>query len=1493
MSEPTIPDDDRQRRLEAAMAEFLIAVDAGWRPEPEPFLARYPDLRAELAGFLADLSAMAVLVEPLLPAGAASPVLRATPEPKATLPLSAMATEGGESATDAGTTVDIASASGSGSTTHPASTCTFGEEPHAANASGTLPDGTRVRYFGDYELQRVLGEGGMGIVYKARQLSLNRTVALKMIRAARFPSADAVRRFQNEAEAVARLDHPNIVPIFEVGQFEDQHYFSMKLIAGEGLDKRLMEYVADPQRAARLVATTAGAIHHAHQRGILHRDLKPANILVDAEGKPNVTDFGLAKRVEGDSELTQSGAILGTPAYMAPEQASAKRGAVTTATDVYGLGAILYALLTGRGPFGGATVPETLDQVREQVPQPPRSLNPRVPRDLEVICLKCLEKDPQRRYASADSLAEDLKRWLAGEPIAARPVGNAARLWMWCRRNPALAGAAGLAAAALVVVAVLSLLYADRQGRHAAEQAKATTKITRLAQNLEGESKALRSSLSESSRRLAVLNFERGQAAFERGEIGPGLLWMVETLRNATDAGDAAWKHVALANLAAWQPLYPSLRGVFSHDGVYVATFSPDGKTVLTGGGDKMARLWDAASGQPTGKPLEHQGNVSAVAFSPDGKTILTASDQTARLWDATSGRPLGQPMAHSEWIRAVAFSPDGKTILTGSSDRTARLWDAATGQPIAKPLKHRDEVLAVAFSPDGKTILTGSADRAARLWDATPGRPIGQPLQHQAPVWTVAFSPDGKTVLTGSFDKTARLWDAATGQPTGQPLEHQGYVTAVAFSPDGNTVLTGSSDKTARLWDAATGQPTGQPLEHQGNVGAVAFSPDGKNVLTGSGDKTARLWDAATGLPIGQPLEHRDAVYAVAFSPDGKTILTGGNDSTARLWDIPVGQPVGQPLDHQDVVRAVVFSPDGRTILTGGRDKTARLWDAATRLPTGRPLEHRDQVSAVAFSPDGKTVLAGSWDKTARLWNAATGQPVGKSLDHQGSVKAVAFSPDGKTVLTGGWDKTARLWDAATGQPIGQPLLHQGSGVAVAFSPDGKTILTGSGDRTARLWHAASGQPIGKPMVHQGDVAAVAFSPDGKTVLTGSSDKAARLWHATGRPIGRSLEHRGWVYAVAFSPYGETVLTGSEDKTARLWDTATGMPIGKPMEHESSVTSVAFSPDGKTILTGSYDTTARLWDVPGVLPDDVSRLGAWIETLTGLELDERGSLRVLDTAVWRQRRERLTELGGPPPSGAARLFDPILFGHAPTARADSRMKLGRWDEAEAACTDAIRARPLNRSVWSARGRFYISRVRPEQAAQSFAAAIRRMPDDIALREQHFLAVSGTGDSNGSKNALSDMVDRFGAIDDPDKASSVAWTCALLPNAVSEVEVPIRLAQAAVKGASRHHMADSLTTLGATLYRARRFDDAIRRLDEGILLPRPGKLPQAWAFLAMAHHRLGHGAEARRWLDRLREYQPSTDPDRFWNELEIRLLRSEAEAVVLYDPNFPANPFAH
>ncbi len=800
MSCLTSDDQARRQRLDEAIGSFLVALDAGRKPNPRDWLARHPELCPELDEFFADRARVDDLIEPM----------RAAPE-RAFASRAAgrlLATTWGESIMTDG----------------PALPGVDGETTSDDDRSERFPNGTRVRYFGDYEIGGVLGEGGMGIVYNARQLSLDRPVALKMIKAARFASDDDLRRFHNEAEAVARLDHPNIVPIFEVGQFEDQHYFSMKLVAGESLDKVLKDFAGDLRRTARLVVTVAGAIHHAHQRGILHRDLKPANILVDAEGQPHVTDFGLAKQIDGDSELTQTGAVLGTPTYMAPEQTSAKRGAITTATDVYGLGAIFYALLTGRGPFGGTTVLETLDQVRQQSPEPPHSLNPRVPRDLEVICLKCLEKDPRQRYASADAMADDLNRWLAGEPIAARPVGTAARSWMWCRRNPVLAGAAGLLMAALLAVALLSLLSANRQARLAAAETLRADEQSRHADDEARAAAKLKSALAESNRRLAILNFERGQFAFERGEIGPGLLWMVESARAASDAGDANWMHVALANLSSWRTLHPNLKMVLadgsnlkgvgdlsSYGRVFMqrdrgtaATFSLDGKTVLTVEGT-TARLWDTSSGQPIGERLRHVHAITAVAFSPDSKIVLTgAVDQDARLWDTKSGRLIGKALHHPAFVLSVAFSPDSKTVATGSGYPTgeARLWDAASGQTIGNPLPHQRAVHAVAFSPDGKTILTGGDDGMVRRWDATTGRPIGTELRHGNDVRRVMFSPDGKIFLTGSRTES-RLWNADTAQPIGQPMMGFTGGTDFTFSPDSRFLLAASSQKTVQFWDA------------------------------------------------------------------------------------------------------------------------------------------------------------------------------------------------------------------------------------------------------------------------------------------------------------------------------------------------------------------------------------------------------------------------------------------------------------------------------------------------------------------------------------------------------------------------------------------------------------------------------------------------------------------------------------------------------------------
>jgi WD40 repeat protein len=1151
----------------------------------------------------------------------------------------------------------------------------------------TAPERTAappLRTLGRYEIRRELGRGGFGVVLLAYDPQLRREVALKVPRAEGALLPELRQRFVREARAAAGLDHPNLVAVYEAGEIGAVCYIASAYCPGPTLAGWLKQQAGPVpfHAAAELLATLAEAVQHAHDRGVLHRDLKPSNILLSRikdggsrieesrstleppssildlrSSTPRITDFGLAKLLLADESVaqTQSQAVLGTPQYMAPEQALGGSKAAGPPADVYALGAILYELLTGRPPFQGEAALDVLEQVRSLEPVAPSRLRPRLPRDLETICLKCLRKEPHRRYATPRALAEDLRRFLDGRSIVARPVGAVERLGRWCRRNPALATAGGVAAALLVAVTGLSIAFAVYQSNTVEELEAAAGKLRDQQQQTEQALEDAREQTKEVKRQAikareqaALQMLERGLNLCEQHELTEGMWWLVRGLKEAPDEAPGLQRAIR-GQLGSWRPYLFPLKGILApatgprQDRDLAVAISPDGRTVATGDADQAARLWDFDTGKRLGPPLQHQGLVRALAFSPDGRLLASAGDDhTARLWEVATGKTVGPPLQHGATVQAVAFSPKGDMILTGSRDRTAQLWDVATGEPRGAPLRHSGPVGPVAFSADGSTVVTRVAS-GTYTWDAATGKPQG-PAQTWPPggVW---LSPDGRLVVTARDKTTREVHDRATGALVGFTLPHRGTVFAVAFSADGRTVLTGCDDKMARLWDVPSGRLIGPLLHHTDQVVAVAVSDDGRRLVSSGGLPLTRLWEASAARPVPRVLLHKRSAEAIAYSSDGRLVVIGSYmENAARLWDVATGQPLGPPLGQPAkpsakpaplVPLSVAFSPDDRFVLTGSNDTTARLWDVETGELRVPPLPHPNPVRAVAYSPTGQTIATVSGnivpgEGKAWLWNAATGEPLGPPLVHprrSDDVAAVAFSPDGQTVATGG-GTIVQLWQVATGKPLGPPLVHDAPRVyAVAFSPDGRLLATRQSDR-AQLWDIATGQPVAPPLRHNDHVPTMTFSRDGRTFATGSSDRTARLWDtATGKPLGAPLLHQGQVSAVAFSPDGHTLLSaGGLDGMGRLWDVATGKLLGMPLEHGVAVATAVFSPDGRTVLTANMGRVA-LWPVPQPMLGRVQDIALWLAVCTGTEMDEHGSIHVLDAAAWQQRREEFAKV--------------------------------------------------------------------------------------------------------------------------------------------------------------------------------------------------------------------------------------------------------------------------
>ena len=1080
---------------------------------------------------------------------------------------------------------------------------------------------------GDFRTIRMIGRGGMGIVFEAEQVSLHRRVALKVLPFAAALDPQQLRRFQIEAQAAALLHHTNIVPIFSVGCERGVHYYAMQYIKGQTLasligDLRqkaglaapsdaaigisLAEEVAsgrldpapdsaihragrgspDPARpsteglrssesvtedrmsetdspprphgervaegrvrgvrpgrrsgklvdqvaskspnstastrspayfrtVAHLGVQAAEALDYAHRQGIIHRDIKPANLLVDTHGNLWITDFGLA-RMQADSSLTMTGDILGTLRYMSPEQSSARRGIIDHRTDVYSLGASLYELLTLHPAYDGRDRAELLHQMAFGEPKPPRSWNPVVPRDLETIVLKALARDVANRYATAQDLADDLRRFLDERPIQARRPSVWKHAEKWARRHKTLV-------AALIVVAAL----VGVAGTIVATLARSNQRLDRIAR----QNQYVRD-IHQASQFVHHNNLTEAVRLLSRYRPATG----------AEDERSFPWYY-----------------------------------------------LWRLCHFRPRTLP-GHEGDVYHVEFSPGGQTLASCGqDGTIRLWDPASGGILRILRGHVGEVNYVTFSPDGRKLASGGDDGTVRLWDAETGKLLSTLGKHNDLVTCVLFTPDGRRLISGGGGGIVNVWEIESGRardvpPLGWKIE------AMALSPDGRTVLIGGSDNSVKLFDLESLRPKVE-IKGNSHVQSVAFAHSGWQVSAAGRDRTVKLWLTESGRLKETLPGHTDQVECVTFSPDDRTLATSSRDGTVRLWVLETAQ-LGKVYRGHDGrVWCVAFSPDGRALASCGHDARVNLWDPSAGQDKNRILMRGRRIRSLTFRPgEARATVFALEGPNGIVVDLDCNRGDFRDRSRITSPSPIFngyLSPDGNTVATATMDEKITLWDTATGQPR-KSVSAPGikyidtpfgepRIDEFPFSLDGRHLTVNRPGQGLLFWDTESG------LLHQSprhDDARVRFLPRGDGTILTHGDVLARRDLPSGPDKLTTLTGHHG-IESLALSRDGHTIASGGGEGAIKLWDAsTLEQEGGLGGHAKGVNSLAWSPDGKILASRGWDGIVRLWDVATRQELERIEYYEPLDLRLLFSPDG-SILAGYSESEVVLWQAP------------------------------------------------------------------------------------------------------------------------------------------------------------------------------------------------------------------------------------------------------------------------------------------------------------------------
>ncbi|WP_416668422.1 protein kinase domain-containing protein [Egbenema bharatensis] len=1093
-----------------------------------------------------------------------------------------------------------------------------------------------------YRVIGILGQDGLGEIYRVRHLNWNIDLAVKSPKP-EIVAALGSDRFEQEASGWINLGlHPHIVGCYYVRRVDNNPLMFTEYVNGGTLhswiaDRRL--YADGTTLALRRILDVAiqfaWGLHYAHEQGLIHQDVKPATVMMTTNGVVKVTDFGLVNAQaiatvldapSGSTSTTliapNTGAL--TPAYCSPEQVN--RAILTRRSDLWSWGLCVLEMFAGdRIWVSGAQAAQVLEQYLVSAANPQL---PRMPEPIAQLLRRCFQVNPDARPHTLNDVATELQQIyqeLIGEtyPRQAPAItgetadslnNRAVALWDLGRYEEAL----HLWDQALTVNSQHQethynrglILWRSGQLRSDAD----------LLQQIEANRPHSRDWNTDYL--LSLVHLERGdfQSAVQ----------LLEALQNSGVQQEDVEQALTFARERVAQtrqrtPENEPLR-TYAHPDVVSVALSPDGRFALSGSLDKTTKLWDIQTGRCLCTFRGHKDSVTAVAFSPNGSYILSSSqDKTIKLCEMVTTSYLQTYKGHGRAVQCIAFSPDGQYFLSGSDDRTLRLWDLVRSRCVRVFRGHRGRVLSLAFSQDGRFALSTSDDKTIRQWDVASGWGIRTFDLPDSPAVSIAYSPDGQYAL--SAGASLLLWDIASGTIVRSFEGHDQPVRSVAFSADGRYVLSSGDDTTLKLWEAGTGRCLRTFVGHQYPIRAFALSADAQYIVSGDAEGMRRwsvnLSEGSVAAPLrlsrvqlSEAFLSSDLVYRqellqahtaqeqddlvsaarhirLARSLPGYNRASEAIAAWTRLYTVLPHQGLNGAWEslaldrHVDAVQAVTISPDRRYALSGSNDWTVKLWE----LPTHRCLRsfegHRDRVNAVAFSSDGAYALSGSTDKTVKLWGVATGSCVSTFRGHNGAVCAVAFSPDALYAVSGGDDRTLRLWDTAMGRCLRAIEAHGDRINGVAYSADGAQVLTSSQDATLKLWNLAAGTCLQTFAGHGAGVSAGVMSLDQRVILSGSEDHTLKVWDVAQGTCLRTLEgHTAAVRSVALSRDGRYALSAGEDRTLKLWDITVGICLHTLEGHSAPVRSVDFSADSSYAISAGDDRTLKLWSLDWDLVD-------------------------------------------------------------------------------------------------------------------------------------------------------------------------------------------------------------------------------------------------------------------------------------------------------------------